>query len=94
MTNETKHIILQLGRKFLLLAVVLAVLDIVYRFTFYSKDRDENCTLMPYSMKPVKENLGLPETVVPYAVVPIGYPSNENTPKDKWDVSRIHHDRW
>lgn len=56
MTNETKHIILQLGRKFLLLAVVLAVLDIVYRFTFYPKDRDENCTLIPYSMKPVKEN--------------------------------------
>ena len=56
MTNETKHIILQLGRKFLLLAAVLVVLDIVYRFTFYPKDRDENCTLMPYSMKPVKEN--------------------------------------
>lgn len=56
MTNETKHIILQLGRKFLLLAAVLAVLDIVYRFTFYPKDRDENCTLIPYSMKPVKEN--------------------------------------
>lgn len=56
MTNETKHIILQLGRKFLLLAAVLVVLDIVYRFTFYPKDRDENCTLIPYSMKPVKEN--------------------------------------
>lgn len=69
MTNETKHIILQLGRKFLLLAVVLAVLDIVYRFTFYSKDRDENCTLIPYSMKPVKEN---------YDIIYLGESSNHS----------------
>lgn len=52
------------------------------------------CYPFPDTMKPVKETLGLPETVIPYAVVPIGYPSTENTPKDKWDVSRIHYDRW
>ena len=42
-----------------------------------------------------KENLaGLPDNVVPYAVVPIGYPAGENQPKDKWDTTRIHYDRW
>ena len=52
------------------------------------------CYPFPDTMKPVKEALGLPPTVVPYAVVPIGYPSTENTPKDKWDPSRVHYDRW
>ncbi len=56
MTDEAQHIILQLGKKFLLLAAVLLMLDVVYRFTLYPKDRDENCTLMPYSLKPVEEN--------------------------------------
>lgn len=50
----------------------------------------------PYAdrMDPIKKALALPATVVPYAVVPIGYPSTENTPKDKWDPSRIHNNRW
>ena len=52
------------------------------------------CYPFPDTMRPVKETLGLPAEVVPYAVVPIGYPSTENTPKDKWDTSRIHYGRW
>ena len=52
------------------------------------------CYPFPDTMKPVKENLGIPAEVVPYAVVPIGYPATENTPKDKWDTSRIHRERW
>ena len=52
------------------------------------------CYPFPNTMAPVKTALGLPETVIPYAVVPIGYPSTENTPKDKWEVSKIHYDRW
>ena len=46
------------------------------------------------TMAPVRKALELPETVIPYAVVPIGYPSTENSPKDKWDPSRIHNNRW
>ena len=52
------------------------------------------CYPFPDTMRPVKETLGLPPTVVPYAVVPIGYPSTENTPKDKWDPARVHYSRW
>ena len=45
-------------------------------------------------MAPVKKALGLPATVVPYCVVPIGYPSGGEQPKDKWDSSRIYYDQW
>lgn len=50
----------------------------------------------PYAerMAPVRAALALPPTVVPYAVVPIGYPNGDTQPKDKWDPSRIHYDRW
>ena len=50
----------------------------------------------PYAdrMAPIKKALALPPTVVPYAVVPIGYPSTENSPKDKWDPARVHYNRW
>ena len=50
----------------------------------------------PYAetMAPVKRCLGLPASVVPYAIVPIGYHDGTTQPKDKWDPTRIHHDRW
>ena len=45
-------------------------------------------------MAPVKQALGLPSTVVPYSVVPIGYPAGDEQPKDKWDPARIHYGKW
>ena len=52
------------------------------------------CYPYPDRMNPVKEALGLPSTVVPYCVVPVGYADGENQPKDKWDETRVHYDRW
>lgn len=52
------------------------------------------CYPFPNTMAPVKTALNLPAEVVPYAVVPIGYPNGETQPKDKWDPSRIHIGRW
>ena len=52
------------------------------------------CYPFPDTMRPVKETLGLPASVVPYAVVPIGYPNGETQPKDKWDPARVHYGRW
>ena len=46
----------KLALKFLLLAGVLALLDVVYRFTLYPKDLEANCTLMQRSMMPVEQN--------------------------------------
>lgn len=52
------------------------------------------CYPYPDRMEPVKQTLGLPATVVPYSVVPIGCPAGDEQPKDKWDPSRIHHNMW
>ena len=52
------------------------------------------CYPFPDTMRPVKEALGLPPTVVPYAVVPIGYHDGTTQPKDKWDPARVHYNRW
>lgn len=38
--------------------------------------------------------LGLPETVVPLSLVPIGFPAVKKPREDRFDRSRIHGDRW
>jgi len=50
---------------------------------------------------PIKERvegmqklLKLPEHVIPLAVIPIGYPAEDKPPTDRFDSSRIHHNKW
>ena len=43
---------------------------------------------------PPKKALGLPDAVIPYSIVPVGYPAGNEQPKDKWDPTRIHYGRW
>ena len=38
--------------------------------------------------------LGLPSTVQPLCVVPIGHPAGEDKPKDKWKPENIHYGKW
>lgn len=52
------------------------------------------CYPYPDRMEPVRKALGLPDYVVPYAVVPLGWPDVQYEPKDKWDTSRIHYGKW
>ena len=52
------------------------------------------CYPYPDRMDPIKKALQLPSTVVPYAVVPIGYHDGTTLPKDKWDPARVHYNRW
>lgn len=42
----------------------------------------------------LKEMLSIPEDITPLNVVPIGYPADDPTPKDKWDPSKIHYETW
>lgn len=42
----------------------------------------------------VKKTLSIPEGVTPLAVVPIGKPKNDPKPKDKYDASKIHMNKW
>lgn len=39
----------------------------------------------------VSRVMNLPSSIIPLAVVPIGYPAGENTPKDKWDPTKVHY---
>ena len=43
---------------------------------------------------PPKKALGLPDTVLPYAIVPVGYPAGDEQPKDKWNPDKVHYGRW
>lgn len=38
----------------------------------------------------IRNLLDLPEDAVPLNIIPIGYPSTETTPKEKYDSTRIH----
>ena len=50
----------------------------------------------PYEdrMNPAREVLNIPETVCPYAIVPVGHPDGETPVKNKWDPENIHYNRW
>lgn len=42
----------------------------------------------------VAEVLGLPDQVVAFAVVPIGHPAEQPAPADRFDLGRVHDDRY
>jgi nitroreductase len=42
----------------------------------------------------VQDALGLPENVIPLAIVPIGRPIADQEPKDKWLEDNVHHNQW
>lgn len=43
---------------------------------------------------PVQEILNLPQDIVPLNVIPLGYPAKDYVPRDKWDESKIHYEKW
>lgn len=52
------------------------------------------CYPYPERYEVVKEVLGIPEKVMPLAVLPIGHPAESPVPKDKWKPEKIHYGRW
>lgn len=38
----------------------------------------------------VKDVLSLPDGIIPLCVVPVGYPTGVDKPKDKWKPERLH----
>ncbi len=38
--------------------------------------------------------LGIPEHITPFSMISIGYPAEQKPPADRYDSSRIHHNRW
>lgn len=50
----------------------------------------------PYAerMSAVRTHVGLPEDILPLCVIPIGYPATQESPKQKFDRTRIHYNKW
>lgn len=48
----------------------------------------------PDRMKSVRDILNIPETIIPLNVIPIGYPTGEDLPKDKFKPEKIHNEKW
>jgi nitroreductase len=44
----------------------------------------------PERMKIVGSILNLPEHIIPLNIIPVGYPDEPQSPKDKWDAKKVH----
>jgi len=42
----------------------------------------------------MRKLLGLPEHIIPFSLISIGYPSEKKPPADRYDASRIHYNKW
>lgn len=42
----------------------------------------------------VRKALSMPDSIVPLAVVPIGYPAIDQAPKDKWKPEKVHYNKF
>lgn len=38
--------------------------------------------------------LGIPERVIPFALVPVGHPGEEKKPRTQYDARRVHTNKW
>ena len=45
-------------------------------------------------MEHVRSELGIPKNVIPLNVIPVGVPTGEDKPKDKYKMEKIHWDKW
>ncbi len=45
-------------------------------------------------IKDLKELLKLPQQIIPLALVPVGYPAETKPREDRYDESRVRHNRW
>jgi nitroreductase len=42
----------------------------------------------------VRRILHIPADVHPFCLIPVGYPSGDEAPKDKWDTGKVHWQGW
>jgi len=42
----------------------------------------------------VRRILNIPEAVVPFALIAVGYPAEKKEPRTQYDPARVHNDRW
>lgn len=68
----------------ILLAAEAQGLGAVWTATYPYKER----------MEVVTRFLMTPSQVKSLCVIPVGYPEGVHSPKDKWDESRVHYNKW
>lgn len=68
----------------ILLAVEAMGLGAVWTAAYPDKER----------MDHVRSALNIPEDVIPLAVMPVGRPTGEDKPKDKYKKEKIHWEKW
>ncbi len=68
----------------ILLAVESMGLGAVWTAVYPREDR----------IKSVRKILSIPEEIIPLNVIPVGYPTGEDKPKDKWKPERLHWEKW
>ena len=68
----------------ILLAAESLGLGAVWTATYPYEDR----------MDVVKKYINLPDHISSLCVIPIGYPSAPQQPKDKWDPAKVHRNAW
>ncbi len=42
----------------------------------------------------IRESFGIPESVVPFALVTVGHAAEDKPPSDRFEQSKIHYDNW
>jgi nitroreductase len=42
----------------------------------------------------VRRILNIPQEVFPFCLIPVGYPTGEEQPKDKYDSGKVHWEGW
>ena len=42
----------------------------------------------------VRELLNIPENIVPFSMIAVGYPAGEVKPKDKFKLEKIHYEKY
>jgi nitroreductase len=45
-------------------------------------------------MDGLRKLLGIPENVVPFSLIPVGYPAERKPPASRYKESRVHYNRW
>lgn len=52
------------------------------------------CHFMPDRAKAVREKLSLPENIMPFSVIPIGYPAEQIPKVERFQSGRVHNNTW
>jgi len=45
-------------------------------------------------VKGIRKLLGMPENVIPFSLISVGYPAEQKPPANRYDESRVHHNKW